>query len=95
MYPTDRDRPPPVEVPYDDLSPSALRGVIEAFVLREGTDYGHRDVSLEDKVAAVQGQLERGEARILFDPGTGSIDIVVMPRRARRGRRGDADPGGV
>jgi uncharacterized protein YheU (UPF0270 family) len=95
MHPTEEDRPPPVEVPHDELSPSALRGVIEAFVLREGTEYGERDVALEHKVAAVQRQLERGEVRILFDPATETIDIVVVPQRERRGRRGDAGPGGV
>ena len=40
----DRERPPPVAVPHTELSPEALQGVIEAFVLREGTDYGDRDV---------------------------------------------------
>ena len=33
----------PVEVHYTALSPEALRGVIEAFVLREGTDYDERE----------------------------------------------------
>ena len=44
MPPTGQDRPPPVEVPPEALSPLALRGAIESFVLREGTDYGERDV---------------------------------------------------
>jgi uncharacterized protein YheU (UPF0270 family) len=77
-----RDRPPPVEVPYEELSPEALRGVIEAFVLREGTDYGERDVPYETKIAQVRRQLERGEAKILFDPVTTSVDIVVTRRVA-------------
>jgi uncharacterized protein YheU (UPF0270 family) len=89
MQPSDPDRPPPVAVPHDELSPSALRGVIESFVLREGTDYGDRDVPLDEKVDAVQAQLERGEARIVFDPASGTIDIVLVPQRERRGRRGD------
>ncbi len=95
MSPTGQDRPPPVEVPPEDLSPSALRGVIESFVLREGTDYGERDVSLEDKVDSVRAQLQRGEARILFDPVTETIDIVVVPQRERHARRGDEGAGGV
>jgi uncharacterized protein YheU (UPF0270 family) len=54
--------------------------VIESFVLREGTDYGEREYSLDDKVAHVRQQLERGEARIEFDPDTESLDIIVtMP----------------
>jgi uncharacterized protein YheU (UPF0270 family) len=67
----------PVVVPYEELSPEALQGVLEAFVLREGTDYGEREYSLQEKVAHVLRQLERGEARIVFDPETESVDIVV------------------
>ena len=32
----------PVIVPPDSLSAEALQGVIEKFVLREGTDYGEK-----------------------------------------------------
>ena len=76
------DEPPTssIVVPHDDLSEDALRGVIESFVLREGTDYGEREFVLEQKVAHVLHQLIRGEARIVFDPASGSVDIV----RARR-----------
>ena len=67
----------PVVIAHGELSADALRGVIESFVLREGTDYGEREVALEQKVAHVLRQLERGEARIIFDPSSGSIDIVL------------------
>ena len=70
--------PAPVVVLYTELSPAALRGVIESFVLREGTEYGANDVALEVKVAQVRRQLERGEARIMFDPGTETIDIAMV-----------------
>jgi len=65
-----------VEVPYGDLAADLLRAVVESFVLREGTDYGEREVSLEDKVARVIAQLKRGEARIMFDPETESVSIL-------------------
>jgi len=71
----------PVFVPHTELSPEALRGVIESFVLREGTDYGEREFSLEEKLLHVHRQLERGEARIVFDPNTETIDIVPTDRR--------------
>jgi uncharacterized protein YheU (UPF0270 family) len=45
--------------------------------LREGTDYGAHEVSLESKVAQVLGQLRRGEAHITFDPATESVNVVV------------------
>jgi len=71
------ERPVPVVVPHDELSPEALRGVVEAFVLREGTDYGVHEATFEVKVAQVLRQLERGEARIVFDPADSSVTIVV------------------
>jgi uncharacterized protein len=71
------ERPDPIVIPYRDLSDTALRGVLESFVLREGTDYGEREVSLDQKVAHVLRQLERGEAHIVFDTVLESIDIVV------------------
>jgi uncharacterized protein YheU (UPF0270 family) len=53
--------------------------VIESFVLREGTDYGEREHSLDEKVAQVRAQLERGQARILFDPQSNTVTIEVVP----------------
>jgi uncharacterized protein len=70
----------PVEIPHTELSPEALRGVLESFVLREGTDYGAREYSLDEKVAHVLRQLERREARIMFDPGTESVTLVMKDR---------------
>ena len=62
----------------------AVEGVIESFVLREGTEYGEREYSLDEKVAHVMRQLERGEAQILFYPVTETIDIVVVEGRRLR-----------
>ena len=75
-----------MEIPHRELSEEALRGVIESFVLREGTDYGRRDYSIEEKVAAVMRQLDRGEAVIVFDPDTGTVSIVVASPSSRRAR---------
>lgn len=77
----DEERSAPVEVPLDALSPGALRGVVEEFVNREGTDYGWRERTLDEKVRDVMRQLERGEAVILFDPESRSTTIV--PTRGR------------
>lgn len=73
----------PLVIPHTELSPEALRGVIESFVLREGTDYGEREVSLEQKVSQLMLQLQRGEVRIEFDRETESVDIVSV-RSLRR-----------
>jgi uncharacterized protein len=70
-----------VEVPVSELAAATLQSLIESFVLREGTDYGLQELPLASKVAQVMRQLERGEARIVFDPATESVDIRVVPGR--------------
>jgi uncharacterized protein YheU (UPF0270 family) len=71
------DEPPPelVEIPLTELAPETLQALVESFVLREGTDYGAQEVPLATKVGQVVKQLQRGEARIVFDPATESVDI--------------------
>jgi uncharacterized protein len=86
MNDDDPDRPEPVIVPVGELSPEAQKRLVEAFVLREGTEYGAHDVALEDKVADVMRQLDRGEAQIVFDPATESVDIIVARSRPVRPR---------
>jgi uncharacterized protein len=70
--------PEGILVPLASLSETALRGLIESFVLREGTDYGEVERSHEQKIADVRRQLERGEARIEFDPKTESVNLVLV-----------------
>ena len=80
----ERPAEPAIEIPHTELSADALRGVVEAFVLREGTEYGARDVPLDRKVLDVMRQLDRGEAQIVFDPNTESVEIVVKRRAPLR-----------
>jgi len=67
-----------IEIPWRSLSPAALTGLVEAFVLQEGTDYGHSEYSLEEKVASVRTQLSSGKAYTSFDPDTETA--VIKPR---------------
>jgi uncharacterized protein YheU (UPF0270 family) len=76
----ENEAPEPVEVPYTELPVDLLHAVVESFVLREGTDYGAREFSLEDKVARVIAQLKGGEAKIVFDPESDSVTIMVTQR---------------
>ena len=74
----------PVVVPHSELAAEVLRGVVESFVLREGTEYGEREFSLEQKVAQVIRQLTVGEAQIVFDPTSNTVDVVTSGTRVRR-----------
>jgi hypothetical protein len=69
-----------VWVPYTELSAEVLRAVVESFVLREGTDYGEKELPLDEKVARMIAQLKRGEASIVFDPDSDSV--TILPGRA-------------
>jgi uncharacterized protein YheU (UPF0270 family) len=64
-------------IPHRMLSPETLRGVIEAFVTHEGTDYGAEDTLLETKVVRVRQQLDDGTAVIVY-----AEDTVVYPNPA-------------
>ena len=66
-----------IEIPFQSLSEDALLGVIDAFVLREGTDYGHRDIELTEKRDRVLKMLRVGHAKILFYPESDHIDIEL------------------
>ena len=63
-------------IPYNQLSPEALQGVIEEFVTRDGTDYGEIEVSLEIKISQVPGQVKSGKAVIIFDQKTKTCTIL-------------------
>ena len=42
------------------------------------------EYSLDEKVAHVMRQLQRNEARILFDPVTSTVDIVIVSAGNRK-----------
>lgn len=66
-----------IKIPIEQLSTDALIGVIDAFVLREGTDYGHRDIPLEEKRDRVRKLLASGGAQICYHPENDHIDIQL------------------
>ena len=72
-----------VRIPHTTLQPDTLRALIEEFVLREGTEYGERDVPLEAKVAAVATLLDEGAAVILYDAESGTCTIAPQAPRSR------------
>jgi uncharacterized protein YheU (UPF0270 family) len=65
-----------LKIPYDQLNPETLHGVIEEFVTRDGTDYGEIEVSLDTKISQVLGQLKSGKAVIVFDQRTETCNIL-------------------
>ena len=66
-----------ITVPIDQLSEPALLGVLDAFILREGTDYGHQDYTLDEKRQRVMAMLRKGDAEICYYPENEQIDFVL------------------
>ena len=70
-------------IPWQDLSPDTLDNLIESFVLREGTDYGEHERSLEQKVNDVKRQLKSGDVVLVWAELHETVNI--MPRNAFHG----------
>ena len=66
-----------IVIPHDRLSPTALLGLVEEFVTRNGTDTGYSDGSLKGNIEKVINQLNRGEVFIVYDETTLSANIVL------------------
>ena len=73
----ERDTTNVIEIPAEMLNAEILHAIIEEFILREGTDYGSHEVSLDRKIAQVQRQLARGEVVITFDAATENCNLLT------------------
>ena len=58
------------------LTPQALLGVVDNFILLEGTYYGQEEMDYEKKRDALMRKIKNGEAIITFDADTQSITIL-------------------
>lgn len=65
-------------IPWQELEQETLNSLIESFVLREGTDYGEHERSLEQKVDDVRRQLKSGDIVLIWSELHETINI--MPR---------------
>ena len=67
-------------IPHQELDSETLTSLIESVVLREGTDYGTVELSLEEKVELVKKQLADGLAIIEFSEEHESVNIVAVDK---------------
>tara|TARA_Y100001956_G_scaffold81495_1_gene99221 strand:+ start:3386 stop:3598 length:213 start_codon:yes stop_codon:yes gene_type:complete len=64
-------------VPWQQIDPETLDNLIREFVLREGTDYGTIEVSLQSKIDQIKKQLESGDAVVVFSELHETVDIQL------------------
>ena len=63
-------------IPYEKLSSEALKGLIEEFVTRPGTDTGYTKKTLEENVDMVMKQLKLGDVIVVYDEDSQTANIV-------------------
>jgi hypothetical protein len=78
-------------IPAEQLSADTLQALIEAFVLREGTEYGEQDISLDDKVAQVKSQIEADQLVILYSELHESVDIITKQQWRQLVKQGEIE----
>ena len=71
-----------VAVPLQRLQEEVLQALLEDFASRDGTDYGEREFTLEQKVEALRAQLRGGDLQILYDADSEQWDLVSREQAA-------------
>lgn len=63
-----------MRIPHTQLSPAALRAIVEEFVTRDGTDH----FSVERRIEAVLRYLDSGRVELHFDDETKTCNILPV-----------------
>ncbi len=69
---------PPVEIPIEMLSPEALVGVMNDFIVRDGTDYGYQEITHDKKLEQLRRQIVKGDVKIVFDAASESVTLMTQ-----------------
>ena len=72
-----------IEIPLDRLAPELLEALMEEFILREGTDYGDQELSLDGKKNRLLKQLQNGDVTITFDPASENCNLLTRQQLRR------------
>lgn len=63
-------------IPPERLTEEVIRGIVESYITREGTDYGSQELSLAEKVADLMTPVLAGHILISFDEQTQSLTLL-------------------
>lgn len=62
-------------IPWQDLPESTLYNILDSFILREGTDYGERELTLDEKRERLLAQIKADKVVIVWSELNESLDI--------------------
>jgi len=66
------------------LTQESLLGIIDNFILREGTDYGMHEATHVQKRESLMTKISEGEVLIVFDTESESVTLLVQEEYASR-----------
>jgi hypothetical protein len=66
-------------IPADSIDNETLHSLVESFVLREGTDYGEVEITMQEKVEQIIEQLRLGDIVIEYSEEHESVNIIKKP----------------
>ncbi|NVK23671.1 MAG: YheU family protein [Gammaproteobacteria bacterium] len=64
-------------IPWQQLSADALNGIIEDFVMREGTDYGTEELSFDRKKQDILRQLKNEEVVVVYSELYETVNLML------------------
>jgi len=71
-----------VPIPPERLEAATLTAMLEEFASRDGTDYGFRELTLEEKVDELRSRLVGGDLRLIYDLAGDQWELVDRDRAA-------------
>ncbi|MDG1733714.1 MAG: YheU family protein [Thalassotalea sp.] len=63
-------------IPIEQLDSDTLDNIIQEYILREGTDYGLQECSMEQKIAQIKAQLKTKKIVLVFSELHETINIL-------------------
>lgn len=63
-------------IPLSQLSDELLDGIIEDFILREGTDYGAEEVAFSEKKNQLLNQLKTGQIHVVYSELHETVNLM-------------------
>lgn len=71
-----------IHVPLARLDVAVLQALLEDFASRDGTDYGERELTLEEKAGNLRRQLDAGDICLLYHGPSEQWDLVDRDQAA-------------
>ena len=63
-------------IPYQQLDEITLNNLIEQYILREGTDYGEVEFSLQEKTLQILEQIQNQNIHIIYSELEESVTLI-------------------